>query len=434
MIPRTSTLLLTVNSDYLSDRLLKMAKMDNSYSESSVQQTTEPAMFFPPLPTKPLPTPTEMDNWLSDLDAKNDEQTSSVPSVGSGDIELSGFNPEVVSITDLIVQRKPTRPLRNDVYVKLPRKIARTRISRVVNDQLPAAPVDEAVDVISNLTVFGDIGDMSSSEEDEIPEIPLQLRQKKLTKNQNAVSNGEASQKRKRPMEKAQTVKKPKLMTIRDALPVEKEDEIYIDQQPTAPLELDNFTAAPPRPLLNSRNHSSLFYDIFGTSSSEEDDSLYGDASHKRKRLTKKAEPNKKRKLMKIPNDLPEQQVVDIDEQPIIAPATVIIQGLPVATTKQSLPTSFPLKRKRQQVDKTAPSKKPRTEKNDEVIPATADSIAQVRDPETLFRQAFENVAERSKVEIKNITGLTIYRVNLLADKLCEKVDKTKRNSKYRLI
>jgi len=177
--------------------------MDNSYSESSVQQTTEPAMFFPPLPTKPLPTPTEMDNWLSDLDAKNDEQTSSVPSVGSGNIELSGFNPEVVSITDLIVQRKPTRPLRLDVYVKLPRKIARTRISRVVNDQLPAAPVDEAVDVISNLTVFGDIGDMSSSEEDEIPEIPLQQRQKKLTKNQNAVSNGEASQKRKRPMEKA---------------------------------------------------------------------------------------------------------------------------------------------------------------------------------------------------------------------------------------
>ena len=138
-IYRTSTQLLTVNSDYLSDRLLKIAKMDNSYSESSVQQTTEPAMFFPPLPTKPLPTPTEMDNWLSDLDAKNDEQTSSVPSVGSGDIELSGFNPEVVSITDLIVQRKPTRPLRNDVYVKLPRKIARTRISRVVNDQLPAA-------------------------------------------------------------------------------------------------------------------------------------------------------------------------------------------------------------------------------------------------------------------------------------------------------
>ena len=72
-------------------------------------------------------------------------------------------------------------------------------------------------------------------------------------------------------------------------------------------------------------------------------------------------------------------------------------------------------------------------QKNDEITP-TADSMAQVPDPEIIFRQAFENEAEQSKADLKKVTGLTMYRVNKLTEELCEKVDKSKRNSKYRLI
>ena len=95
------TFLLTVNSDYFSDRLLKIAKMDNSYSDSSVQQTTEPALFCPPLPTKPLPTPAEMDNWLSDLDAANDDQIS------SSENQLDPIRYQLDSIKEFLIVSMP---------------------------------------------------------------------------------------------------------------------------------------------------------------------------------------------------------------------------------------------------------------------------------------------------------------------------------------
>ena len=308
--------------------------MDSSYSDSSVQQTTEPALFCPPLPTKPLPTPAEMDNWLSDLDAANDDQISSIPSVDSGEIQLR-VDPE--DITDLIysviVQRKPTRP--NKILARFNKRIP-DRIDANCDDKNRIEPFDASKYV----------------------ELPNTMGRTRISR-------------------------------------------VVHQQTPAA------------------ANKTDLSF----SSSSSTKRKLAADE------VTKSA---KKRKLMMtIPDDLAEQQVMDIDDQPIITPAPVNIQGLPVATTKKSLPTSSLLKRKRQV--ETAPSKKPRMQKNDEITP-TADSMAQVPDPETLFRQAFQNVAEHSKVEIKNITGLTIYRVNLLADKLCEKVDKTKRNSKYRLI
>ena len=83
------------SSDYLSS----MANMENS--ASSAQQTANPAMFLPPLPTEPLPSSALMDNWLFNANAEKDEPTSSVPSATSSKIEI-GVDLENINITDLI--------------------------------------------------------------------------------------------------------------------------------------------------------------------------------------------------------------------------------------------------------------------------------------------------------------------------------------------
>ena len=561
-----------------------MANKDNS--ASSVQQTAKPAMFFPPLPTKPLPSPAEMEKWL--FDAEKDEPSSSVPSVTSSTIETH-VDPENSNITDLnysVFERKPTRPNRptnwrrripriqslnlpsddiktgeikknqikpfidnsfSDNYglgeddypgaqipkfdnkkdVELPRKIVKTRISRVTYIQ-PPAPVNEAVGEISNFTIFGDIDDISSSEEDEteieqqpIPPTPVIEGLKSPDDVPSAVTAKQqfqlqslpsSSPKRKRQDEVTESVKKPKMMSTPVVLPMEKEYEMDIEQQPTTPVELDN-CAVPPQPrmipsrletdnsqcdpsmcveeprrirrtrinrgtnqrppaLINGCYDSSINDDIFNTGSSGEDgippqqrqkkikdsNTSNGDqASQKRKRLTKQAAPNKKPKMMIILDTLTveKEEEIDIEQQPI----PPVIEGLnnlsgddSTALTvyqQQSLPSSSKRKRQAEEEEpslrgshhfEAEPRKKQKTQKNDDLTPAPAENIArqkpktQVPDHELIFRQAFENEAEQSKADLKKVTGLTIYRVNKLTEELCEKVDKTKRNSKYRLI
>ena len=574
-----------------SHYLTRMANKDNS--ASSVQQTAKPAMFFPPLPTKPLPSPAEMEKWL--FDAEKDEPSSSVPSVTSSTIETH-VDPENSNITDLnysVFERKPTRPNRptnwrrripriqslnlptqllialicddiktgeikknqikpfidnsfSDNYglgeddypgaqipkfdnkkdVELPRKIGKTRISRVTNIQ-PPAPVNEAVGLISNFTIFGDIDDISSSEEDEteieqqpIPPTPVIEGLKSPDDVPSAVTAKQqfqlqslpsSSPKRKRQDEVTESVKKPKMMSTPVVLPMEKEDEMDIEQQPTTPVELDN-CAVPPQPRMipsrletdnsqcdpsmcveeprrirrtrinrgtNQRPHalingcydSSINDDIFNTGSSGEDgippqqrqkkikdsNTSNGDqASQKRKRLTKQAAPNKKPKMMIILDTLTveKEEEIDIEQQPI----PPVIEGLnnlsgddsPALTVnqQQSLPSSSKRKRQAEEAEpslrdshhfEAEPRKKQKTQKND-LTPAPAENIArqkpktQVPDHELIFRQAFENEAEQSKADIKKMSGLTMYRVSKLTEELCEKVDKSKRNSKYRLI
>ena len=573
--------------DYLS----RMANMDNS--ASSVQPTAKPAMFFPPLPTKPLPTPAEMKKWL--FDAEKDEPSSSVPSVTSSTIETR-VDPENSNITDLnysVFERKPTRPNRptnwrrripriqslnlptqllislicddiktgeikknqieplndnsfSDNYglgeddnsgaqipkydnkkdVEPPRKIVKTRISRVTYTQ-PPAPVNEAVGLISNFTIFGDIDDISSSEEDEteieqqpIPptpvieglkspdDVPSAVTAKQQVQPQSLPSS---SPKRKRQDEVTESVKKPKMMSTPVVLSMEKEDEMDIEQQPTSPVELDNCAVLPqpkmipsrletdnsqcdpsmcveeprrirrtrinrgtnqrPPALINGCYDSSINDGIFNTGSSGEDgippqqrqkkikdpNTSNGEASQKRKRLTGTAGPNKKPKMMIIPDTLPveKEDEIEIEQEPI----PPVIEGLnnlseddsPALTVnqQQSLPSSSKRKRQAEEEEpslrgshhfEAEPRKKQKTQKNDDLIPAPAENIArqksktQVPDPEIIFRRAFENEAEQSKADLKKVTGLTMYRVNKLTEELCEKVDKTKRNSKYRLI